>query len=160
MHLPFIAKIFDVDSIQIVPIIVGHCSAQTNKEIGKALSVYMDDPESFFVISSDFCHWGKRFSYTFIYNEEGEIWESIKSLDLLGAEYISALDVDGFESYIKKYKNSICGRNAISALLNAVNSRSQDEFRMHLVHYSQSSQCYDRDDSSVSYASLCLLQFQ
>jgi AmmeMemoRadiSam system protein B len=160
MHLPFIAKTFDVNTIQIVPIIVGHLNSQTAKEVGKLLSVYMEDPQYFFAISSDFCHWGKRFGYTYYDETEGEIWESIKSLDLLGAEYIASLDVDGFESYLKKYKNTICGRNAISILLNAIVSRSQDEFRMKLVHYSQSSQCYDKNDSSVSYASLCLLQSQ
>lgn len=32
---------------------------------GQLLSKYLDDPANLFVISSDFCHWGQRFGYTF-----------------------------------------------------------------------------------------------
>jgi hypothetical protein len=32
---------------------------------GALLGPYLDDPSNLFVISSDFCHWGRRFSYTF-----------------------------------------------------------------------------------------------
>ena len=32
---------------------------------GELLAPYFDDSRNFFVISSDFCHWGSRFSYTF-----------------------------------------------------------------------------------------------
>ena len=29
------------------------------------LAKYLDDPANVFIVSSDFCHWGTRFSYTF-----------------------------------------------------------------------------------------------
>ena len=32
---------------------------------GQALAPYLDDPGNVFVISSDFCHWGARFNFTF-----------------------------------------------------------------------------------------------
>ncbi len=32
---------------------------------GEILSPHFQQPSSLFVISSDFCHWGSRFSYTF-----------------------------------------------------------------------------------------------
>ncbi len=32
---------------------------------GAILGPYLDDPSNCFVVSSDFCHWGSRFSYTF-----------------------------------------------------------------------------------------------
>jgi Memo-like protein len=35
---------------------------------GEALASYLDDPGNLFVISSDFCHWGTRFNYTY-YNQ-------------------------------------------------------------------------------------------
>lgn len=31
---------------------------------GKILGPYLDDPSNLFIISSDFCHWGSRFSYS------------------------------------------------------------------------------------------------
>lgn len=41
---------------------IHHCS---EARYGKLLAPYLDDPASLFIISSDFCHWGRRFSYTF-----------------------------------------------------------------------------------------------
>ena len=34
-------------------------------EYGQLLGKYLDDPGNLFVVSSDFCHWGSRFGYTF-----------------------------------------------------------------------------------------------
>lgn len=35
------------------------------ERFGEILAPYLEDSQNFFVISSDFCHWGLRFSYTF-----------------------------------------------------------------------------------------------
>lgn len=32
---------------------------------GQALGQYLDDPSNLFIVSSDFCHWGSRFSFTY-----------------------------------------------------------------------------------------------
>ncbi len=48
------------------------CTARSygsEAQYGKLLGPYLDDPENLFVVSSDFCHWGTRFSYTY-YNSE------------------------------------------------------------------------------------------
>lgn len=37
---------------------------------GALLSPYLEDPSNLFIISSDFCHWGRRFSYTFYDNSK------------------------------------------------------------------------------------------
>ena len=47
----------------------------------KIFSKYLKDPENLFVISSDFCHWGKRFRYTYYDKSKGSIHESIEDLD-------------------------------------------------------------------------------
>lgn len=41
---------------------VGATSAATEAMFGALLAPYFDSPENLFVISSDFCHWGKRFA--------------------------------------------------------------------------------------------------
>jgi len=169
MHFPFIAKTFDVNRVDIVPVIVGHLNSQAALELGRVFSSYLEDPQYFFVISSDFCHWGKRFGYTHYDESKGPIWQSIKDLDLMGAAYICNLDATGFESYLKKYKNTICGRYAILILLRALldktnggngsgNGGGTGSFEIKLTHYSQSSKVTDFHDSSVSYASFCLFQ--
>jgi MEMO1 family protein len=44
---------------------VGGTSPATEKALGKILAPYIADPTNAFVISSDFCHWGSRFGYTY-----------------------------------------------------------------------------------------------
>ena len=57
MHLPYIYKVFENMSIQIVPILVGALNEATERQYGHLLAPYLDDPENLFVVSSDFCHW-------------------------------------------------------------------------------------------------------
>ncbi|MPC56296.1 Protein MEMO1 [Portunus trituberculatus] len=74
--------------------------------------------ESLFVISSDFCHWGQRFRYTYYDRSVGEIWQSIQKLDKQGMNLIETLNPSAFTEYLKKYGNTICGRHPIGVLLN------------------------------------------
>jgi len=49
----------------LVPIMVGSTSPAAEVSLGKILAPYIADEENAFVISSDFCHWGSRFRYTY-----------------------------------------------------------------------------------------------
>lgn len=49
----------------LVPIMIGGTSPDTERALGKILAPYIADESNAFVISSDFCHWGGRFSYTY-----------------------------------------------------------------------------------------------
>ena len=51
--------------MSIVPILVGSISTAKERDYGRLLAPYLADPSTLFVISSDFCHWGSRFSYTY-----------------------------------------------------------------------------------------------
>jgi len=50
---------------RLVPIMIGAASASTEQAFGQLLAPYIADETNAFVISSDFCHWGSRFSYTY-----------------------------------------------------------------------------------------------
>lgn len=70
MHIPYLWKrleqTFGNDSTQyppIVPVLVGDGSEQEEKTFGELLSQYVKDPDTAWIVSSDFCHWGQRFSY-------------------------------------------------------------------------------------------------
>ncbi|KAJ5232259.1 UPF0103/Mediator of ErbB2-driven cell motility (Memo-related) [Penicillium chermesinum] len=73
MHLPYIHRLLQLEYPKaspaeyppLVPIMVGSTSADTEKAFGTLLAPYLADPENAFVISSDFCHWGLRFRYTY-----------------------------------------------------------------------------------------------
>lgn len=49
----------------LVPIMIGSTNAATEAALGKMLASYIADESNAFVISSDFCHWGSRFAYTY-----------------------------------------------------------------------------------------------
>ncbi|KIV95294.1 AmmeMemoRadiSam system protein B [Exophiala mesophila] len=49
----------------LVPIMVGGTNPTTEAALGKLLAPYIADKANAFVISSDFCHWGSRFGYTY-----------------------------------------------------------------------------------------------
>lgn len=59
MQLPFIAKVMENHDFTIIPVMVGHLSSEKAALYGKIFAPYLADPSNLFVISTDFCHWGK-----------------------------------------------------------------------------------------------------
>ncbi|XP_031733741.1 protein MEMO1 isoform X2 [Anarrhichthys ocellatus] len=147
------------DEFSIVPVLVGALSESKEQEYGKLLSKYLADPSNLFIISSDFCHWGQRFRYTYYDESQGEICRSIEHLDKMGMGIIEQLDPMSFTNYLKKYRNTICGRHPIGVLLNAVAElrKSGLEMNFSFLNYAQSSECRNWQDSSVSYAAGALI---
>ncbi|KAJ1964626.1 hypothetical protein GGI12_001294 [Dipsacomyces acuminosporus] len=177
MHLPYIYKIFErrIDDIKLVPILVGNLGYAKEQQYGRMLAPYLNSKENLFVISSDFCHWGSRFRFTY-YKDSGSspvlnlgsrnarpkgtpIWQSIKRLDEAGMAAIASVDHKGFKEYLEETDNTICGRHPIGVLLAAVSELypdGQEGPRLRFVKYDQSSKVLDPRDSSVSYASAYL----
>jgi hypothetical protein len=154
MHLPYIFQIMQGQAFTLVPILVGSLSPEGEAQYGSLLSKYMDDTSNLFVISSDFCHWGKRFSFTLYDDTCGPIHKSIELLDKTGMELIERKDIAGFTQYLQRYGNTICGRHPIGVLLNILERcRDAASMRVKFVRYAQSSPCKCMNDSSVSYAS-------
>ncbi|KAJ2036376.1 hypothetical protein H4S03_003677 [Coemansia sp. S3946] len=180
MHLPFIYKIFEhqIDDIKLVPILVGNLSFEREQSFGALLAEYLESEENLFVVSSDFCHWGSRFRFTW-YKEsedtgavqlgkragprETPIWKSIERLDYDGMRAITGLDHAGFRQYLDQTENTICGRHPIGVLLGAVShlfpecpGNTDNGPQLRFVKYAQSSKVQEASDSSVSYASAYL----
>ncbi|XP_067000842.1 protein MEMO1 [Anabrus simplex] len=163
MHLPYIAKAMEdyKDSFTIVPVLVGSLTSEKEAMYGRIFSRYLADPQNLFVISSDFCHWGHRFRYTYYDRSWGEIYQSIQTLDRTGMDIIETLNPVAFTEYLKKFGNTICGRHPIGVLLQAVHSLKKSptnghKMSMKFLKYAQSSQCCNMSDSSVSYAAAAL----
>lgn len=157
MHLPYIAKIMGKRDFTIVPIMVGSVSKDSEELYGKILAPYLQQPGVAFVISSDFCHWGKRFSYTPYDPEHGPIHKSIEHMDKEAMQLIAGGDPLAFSGYLKKTKNTICGRHPISVFMWAAHYSKltfNKSFAIEPTHYEQSSQCINKNDSSVSYGVL------
>lgn len=73
MHLPYIRKAFEGyeqsegsnsfrRNIKLVPIMVGQVDTKAQEYYGALLAKYFDDENTVFCVSSDFCHWGKRYN--------------------------------------------------------------------------------------------------
>ena len=79
-----------VKDVVVVPMLVFDNSGTVDSKLAKALAEYLEKPdtgtsgtsdtderENFFIISSDFCHWGGRFSYTGYVSKESELDEAM-----------------------------------------------------------------------------------
>lgn len=62
MHLPYLKHILSSANRpwRLVPILVGQITPTQGATYGKILAPFFQDPRTLFVISSDFCHWGRR----------------------------------------------------------------------------------------------------
>lgn len=156
MHLPYIMKMMKGSRFTLVPIMVGALSASAEKSFGQLLAPYFEDPRNFFVISSDFCHWGSRFRYTYYEKDHGPIYKSIEVLDRRGMGLIEKRDAQGFHRYLQQFENTICGRHPISVFLHLVQATTR-ETEIEFVRYEQSTQVTTRGESSVSYASALVM---
>lgn len=152
MHLPYLAKVFEGHPVKLVPILVGAVSAESEAMYGRLLAKYVDDPSNFFSVSSDFCHWGARFNYTYYDKKHGAIHKSIEALDRMGMDIVETGDPDAFKQYLLEFDNTICGRHPISVFLHMLKNCST-KIKIRFLRYEQSSQCKSMRDSSVSYAS-------
>ncbi|KAI2638531.1 MEMO1 family [Xylaria nigripes] len=181
MHLPYIYKrctqTFESKSQYptLIPILVGDTSENEERQFGNILAPYLEDPHNVFVVSSDFCHWGDRFSYT-LYAPECDvknlmsltgktkrmsnppIHESIKFLDQLAMDAITSGEHCQLLETLKKTKNTVCGRHPIGVTMAALevlekDVKEPDKLRFKFVQYQRSSLVETNADSSVSYAS-------
>ncbi|KTG35443.1 hypothetical protein cypCar_00034831 [Cyprinus carpio] len=96
------------DEFSIVPVLVGALSESKEQEYGKLLSKYLADPSNLFIISSDFCHWGQRFRYTYYDESQGEIYRSIEHLDKMAVAELKKNGIDMNFSFLNYAQSSQC----------------------------------------------------
>ncbi|RKF77564.1 Protein MEMO1-like protein [Golovinomyces cichoracearum] len=144
MHLPYIFHLVSrtfksvAQYPALVPILVGNTNAATEVQYGRILAPYLADSTNLFIISSDFCHWGLRFGYTY-YLPEGKkeneghdlkmhdsnptnpaIHESIAKLDKAVMDAIETGSHSAFLRNLKTTGNTVCGRHPIGIILAAL----------------------------------------
>lgn len=151
MQLPFLHHLLAtqdlLEKVKIVPIMVGGISARKEKMYGEKLAPWLRDPENVFVVSSDFCHWGVRFSYTHFYTPElpvaggqefprsvslgrgdeetvrvagHEVWESVEALDRVGMRVVEGGSHEEWAEYCRITGNTVCGRHPIGVVMAGV----------------------------------------
>jgi AmmeMemoRadiSam system protein B len=156
MQFPFLRYMFGEKDFKLIPLMVGQTTLDQDRKFAKILVEYYKDPQTLFVISSDFCHWGSRFRYTYYDNKYKSIHESIEALDRTGMDCIESLVAENFQKYLEEYKNTICGRRPISILMATIEEYMKFDDKkknvIKFVRYDQSDKVKDFSGSSVSYA--------
>ncbi len=187
MHLPYIytmiSKTFNDASEYptLIPILVGNTNPTKEQDFGKILAPYLEDPTSVFVVSSDFCHWGTRFQYTYYLPQASiearsskghslhrrdptptnpPIYDSINELDKQAMDAIESGKHEAFLTNLAETENTVCGRHPIGVVMAAIEilekgGKASDPAngKFKFVKYARSSEVEDITDSSVSYAS-------
>ncbi|KAJ9103991.1 hypothetical protein QFC21_002454 [Naganishia friedmannii] len=86
MHLPYIRLMFkDSTDVKLVPLLIGSVSESAAAEYAEVFQEYWEDDETFWVISSDFCHWGTRFSHTPYYPNPPPIVNPVPPAESVGS---------------------------------------------------------------------------
>lgn len=141
MQLPYIAKVMEdfKDQFTIVPVLVGSLSPESEQMYGKIFAPYLADPQNLFVISSDFCHWGSRFRYSYYDKSAGPIWKSIENLDksvscnwyFVNFIHHYTIFLSGNESYRNAESSSFYG---LSSEVSKHYLRSSPDIRVLAIH--------------------------
>ena len=156
MEMPYLKYIFDKKNFKIVPMIIGDGDLRKNTQLGKCLYKLYEDPKTLFVISSDFCHWGRDFDYVYYNKSFKNIWESTQDLDKQALDIIAEMNSKKLDDYFKKTRNTICGRNPITIILSIIEQYQQNhkdkKISFDTAGYAQSSKVISMNDSAVSYA--------
>ena len=161
LQLSFISHIMSNKQYKLVPILIGSIYQSTERQYGELLAEYILDKQNFFIMSSDFCHWGSRFQYTYTVPDITPIYKSIEYIDkqamMIISQSVVRCNVNEWYTYMKQTQNTICGRHPISVYLNAIvhiqqQNNNQQTYTLPFIAYTQSSHCETKRDSSVSYA--------
>ena len=141
MELPILQ--YRQKDFKLVTIVVGQCSLETITRAGEILSSLVD-ADTLVIASSDFVHYGRRFSYVpFTANVPDEI----RKVDMGAYEHIARLDSKGFFEYRQRTGATICGYIPIAILLSMLNEPVKAE----LIKYATSGELTGNFTESVSY---------
>jgi len=151
MQLPFLSYVLQ-SGVTLIPVLVGQQDSGSLDAYGRVFSNYLSDPSTLFIVSSDFCHWGARYQFTYR-DLNMTVNKSIENLDRTGIRHIVNGDPIGFSQYLTTTRNTICGQHAISILLRALDPTVS---QLLLIKYGQSEQVQvpTQNDAIVSYAAI------
>ncbi len=156
IHLPFIQRIFGKKlsgDVQVLPILVGDLDDDEAKKAARKIADVTARYNPFFIISSDFTHYGPNFGYEPFRNTGGQgSTVKLKELDGGAIDLIVKKDLAGFTGYCNRTGVTICGRNPIRIAL-AMPIRG---YKTERIAYDTSGNITGDYTNSVSYAAMLL----
>lgn len=151
VQLPFLQK--TLGQFSLVPLVVGDVTPRERDALAETLLPLWDE-RTLVVASSDFCHYGPSFDFEPFGRTDRE---HIAQLDREGIDRILTLDADGFESYMTRSRNTICGQAPIGVLLRLAKLRKSPPQPV-LAAYALSGDVEQDYEHSVSYAAIAFCE--
>lgn len=147
IQLPFLQQV--LGEFELVPMLISGAGPRDVKATAAVLKQHVR-PGDLVIASSDFTHWGKRFSYRGPAGAEFDAAEApLRLEELLKAAWneIEKRDLNGFFEHKRKTGDTICGFLPIAVLLALLPS----EAKPHLLAADTSGNITGQWDNSVSY---------
>ncbi|HOX36519.1 MAG TPA: AmmeMemoRadiSam system protein B [Candidatus Brocadiia bacterium] len=101
---------------KLVPLVVGQIDGKMADVVASILKNMMTE-DTLFVVSTDFCHYGRAFDFVPF---TGNVPENLRALDMGAADLCVSKNNAGFAEYCDKTGATICGRNGVRILLAAL----------------------------------------
>jgi len=111
VQLPLVQYFFGQP--EVLPLVVGSLSMADVRSLAPLLAA-LDSPETLWIVSSDFTHYGSRFRYV-PFTED--VPERLREQDHAAAELVAKRDLDGFAAFLGRTGATICGMNPIALFL-------------------------------------------
>ncbi len=150
VELPILQKFHP--HFTMLPMICGTIEQDEARELVKSLKEFWN-PDTLWVISSDFTHYGRSFRYMPF---SDNIEQNLRKLDLGAVEKLENLDLNGFEKYVESTGATICGACPIKLLL-AMIAESGEKVTPELVEYTTSGKKTGDFAHCVSYVGMCFV---
>ena len=155
IELPFLQAA--LGGFCLVPVLVGETGRDDERAFAERLA-RLDDGRTLFVFSSDFAHYGPRFDYQPFGPLSPETLGRIRAMDGRAVEILGRLDARGFRAYLAETRNTICGRNGLSTMLELLPLVAPKARAVPLARYASGELPGMNDASSVSYVAVAFLR--
>ena len=150
VQLPFLQLL--LPEARLVPLVCGQLSRADLRGLADALRGPLWNPQTLWVISSDFTHYGESFGYVPFTRD---VPRRLEELDAGAIEFIERLELDGFTSYVERTGATICGSVPISLLL-AVAEPEKERLGSRLLAYTTSGRLTHDWENTVSYVAIAV----
>lgn len=150
VQLPLLQYYFrDMD---ILPVVCGEMPLDMIRQAAEVLA-REDTPETLWVVSSDFTHYGRNFGYLPFTDN---VRENLYRLDGEAAALVARRDFDGFADFLRRTRATICGMFAILLYLEFLRQTSSP-LRGQVIEYTNCGDLTGDWSHCVGYAGLAFL---
>ncbi|CDJ46938.1 hypothetical protein, conserved [Eimeria brunetti] len=130
VQIPFLKRVLPEGAL-LLPIYVGTVADEDLLMYAETLAPFFMDPDTIFVISTDWSHWGRRFGYSYLPSNVDKseplhkkieglvVYALAQALDREAINCVLDLNASCLEDHIHKTENLICGYNALHIFLRA-----------------------------------------